>query len=49
MLDPVHWNGSRMELRSHAKEGSDQGMDPTSELFREHIFNRSLLEWHFCC
>ena len=42
VLDPVHWNGSRTELRrSHAKEGSDPGTDPRSEPFREHIFNRS--------
>ena len=35
------WNGSRTELHSHAKEGSDPGTDPSSEPFWEHIFNCS--------
>ena len=38
VLDPVHC--SRTELCSHAKEGRDPGTDPSSEPFREHIFNR---------
>ena len=36
VLNPVHWNGSRTELHSHAKEGSDPGTDPSSEPFRKH-------------
>ena len=39
MRDPFHWNGCRTseQLRLHAKEGSDPGMDPSSEPLLEHF------------